>query len=114
MTAAIVDPTTGQPAVPGAVVDLSGETEAAIAIRVQAPPWMPLARIVVYAGRDQARTIGLDSGDTQVVRYDATITVPIGTQDGFFVVLVEAAGAGAPVLGAPDGSFTNPLRFTGG
>lgn len=111
VTAAIVDPTTGQPAAPGALVDLSGQTEAEVAIRVQAPPWMPLARIAVYAGREIATTIGLDSGDTQVVRHDGTITIPIDDGDGFFVILVEAAGPGAPVLGQPAGSFTNALRY---
>jgi hypothetical protein len=111
VTAAIVDPGTGQPAAPGALVDLSGQSEAELHIRVQAPPWMPLARIVVYAGREIAATVNLDSAETQVLRHDAAITIPIDDADGFFVVLVEAAGPGAPVLGQPAGSFTNPLRY---
>lgn len=112
VTAAIVDPGTGNPAAPGVTVDLSAATDVTLAIRVQAPPWMPLARIIIYAGRESARTINLDSGDTGVVRYDDTVTLPLGTASSFFVVLVEPAGRGDPVLGMPAGSFTNPLRFT--
>jgi hypothetical protein len=111
VTAGIVAPG-GGPAAPGELVDLDGETGATLHIKVQAPPWMPLARIVVYAGRQVATTINLDSADTAVVRYDADVTnLPLGTTDGFFVVLVEAAGPGTPVLGTPTGSYTNPLLY---
>lgn len=111
VTAGIVAPG-GAPAAPGELVDLEGETGATLRIKVQAPPWMPLARIVVYAGREVATTINLDSADTSVVRYDADVTnLPLGTADGFFLVLVEAAGPGTPVIGMPTGSYTNPLLY---
>ena len=51
----------------------------------------------------------MPSGDTAAVRYDQTVTVPIDGTDTFFVVRVNPAGAGSPVLGTPDASFTNPL-----
>jgi len=111
VTAAIVDPSTSTAAAPGELTDLSGESQATLAIRVQAPPWMPLARIIVYGGKVVATTINLDSGDTAAVRYDNTVTLPLEDTDGFFVVLVEPAGAGSPVLGTPDGSVTNPLLY---
>ncbi len=111
VTAALVDPSTSNPAAPGEMVDLSGETQANLHIRVQAPPWMPLARIVVYGGTVVATTINLDAGETAALRFDDAITLPLESSDGFFVVLVEPAGAGAPVLGTPDGSITNPLLY---
>jgi len=111
LTAAIVDPGTGSAAAPGALVDLSGQTQVSLAIQVQAPPWMPLARISVYGGQVVATTINLDSGDTAAVRYDDVVTLPLESSDSFFVVLVEPAGPGTPVLGTPDGSVTNPLLY---
>ncbi|HEU5057109.1 MAG TPA: hypothetical protein VFU21_11315, partial [Kofleriaceae bacterium] len=113
VTAAIRDPASGEFALPGALVDLSGQTMARIHISVQAPPWMPLARIRIYAGREEVDTIELDPGDTAVVRYDQNRNIPMpdGQRDSFFVVLVETAGPGTPVLGETDPSFTNPLLY---
>lgn len=112
VTASIVDPTSGNPSAVGAMTNLSGQTDATLAIKVQAPPWMPLAKIVIYNGTQLADEIILDDQDTAAVRYDAQVAVPISaTGDSFFVVLVRPAGAGAPVLGTPDGSFTNPLMY---
>ena len=113
VTAALRDPATGDFALPGAVVDLAGETMARIQIKVQAPPWMPVARIRVYAGREEVDTIELDPGDTAPVRYDQNRNIPLpdGEADSFFVVLVETAGPGTPVLGETDPSFTNPLLY---
>ena len=111
VTAAIIDPDTALAAQPGELVDLTGESAAAIRITVQAPPWMPLSQIVVYHGRDIARTIGLDSANTATIRYDDVIDLTPGASDGFFVIHVVPAGPGSPVLGQPDGSVTNPLLY---
>jgi hypothetical protein len=112
VTAAIVDPGTGLPAEPGSLVDLSAETDIQIAIRVQAPSWLPTARIDVYAGPEVATTIDLDDAATDVVRYDDTITIPLsGSADGFLLVRVEPVGRGDPVLGGITASFTNPIRY---
>ena len=113
VTASILDPTSNDPTAPGATANLDGETSARIHVTVQAPPWMPLARIKIYAGRELADTIELDPGDTVAVRYDRNVLVPLpdGGADSFFVVLVETAGPGTPVLGDTDPSFTNPLLY---
>ena len=115
VTAALRDPATGDFVLPGAVVDLSGETTARLQIKVQAPPWMPVARIRIYAGREEVDTIELDPGDTLPVRYDQNRNIPLpdGEADSFFIVLVETAGPGTPVLGETDPSFTNPLFYDG-
>jgi hypothetical protein len=112
VTAAIVDPGTGQPAAPGELPDLSGETDAEIEITVQAPAWLPTARIDVYGGRTVATSIDLDDAATDVIRYQDRVTVPLsGSADGFFVIRVEPVGRGDPVLGGVAASFTNALRF---
>ena len=113
VTAALEDPATGAPAAPGAVPDLSGQALARLHVRVQAPPWMPTARVRVFAGRDQALAVELDPDATGPVRHDDVIEVPLpeGGGDSFFVVLVDPAGPGAPVLGEVDPSFTNPLLY---
>lgn len=100
----------GRESLPGDLVDVAGRSDVPVHIRVQAPPWMPLSRIRVYAGGDAvAATIALDPADTAAVRYDGTVSVPLAGADTFVVVRVDPAGAGAPVLGTPDASFTNPL-----
>jgi len=107
-------PGSGEVSLPGDLVDLSGQTEARIRIRVQAPPWMPLQNIEIYGpGGEIVNTINLDSGDTAAVRYAQTIVVPIDSTDTFFVVRANPAGSGSPVLGTPDASFTNPLMVDG-
>ncbi len=111
VTAAIIDPGTSQPGQPGELIDLTGESVAPLRIMVQAPPWMPLAKIVVYHGRDIAATIALDSASTDAIRYDDVVELAPGDGDGFFVIHVVPAGPGSPVLGQPDGSVTNPLLY---
>jgi hypothetical protein len=112
VVAAIEDPGTGDPAAPGEMVDLGGETMARVHVRVQAPPWMPLATLRVYLGRAEAITVDLDPEDTAVVRYDDVIEVPLsGDGDSFVVVLVDPAAPGLPVLDDVGPSFTNPLLF---
>lgn len=97
---------------PGDTVDVTGRPAVTLHVRVQAPPWQPLAAIRVYQGREPIRTITLDPADTAAIRYDADVTVPTPTADTFFVVRVDPAGPGAPVLGDTMPSFTNPLFAT--
>jgi hypothetical protein len=74
---------------------------------------MPLARIRVYRDGDVVVTVPLDAEDTAPVRYDGEVEVPLPDADTFLVVRVDPAGPGTPVLGLPDGSFTNPLFVVG-
>ena len=111
VTAQIEDPSTGQPAPFGDLVDLSGETDARVHIKVQAPSWMPLNGVVVYRGRNIITTLLIDPGETAPVRFDGTFDVPLGAGDDFIVIVALPAGRGDPVLGQPDASFTNPILY---
>jgi hypothetical protein len=53
--------------------------------------------------------IALDPQDTTVIRYDADITVPTPTANTFWVIRVDGAGRGSPVLDDPMPAFTNPV-----
>jgi hypothetical protein len=98
----------GQGIFPGEVVDLSGESEAIVRIRVQAPPWLPVAAVAIYERDVEIMRIPLNSSDTQVVRYEADLPIPIDA-DTLFVVVAEPGGDGSPVMEQPKPSFTNPL-----
>jgi hypothetical protein len=106
--------------VAGATVSRPGETVAVggatvtLRVRVQAPPWQPLRELRVYEGRALARTIALEPADTRAVRFDADVNLPAPAADTFYVVRVEPAGRGDPVLGDTMPSFTNPLPVTVG
>lgn len=113
ITAEIIDPDTNNPSDVGALVDLSGESEARVHVKVQAAPWMPLDRIEVYHGSTLITSIDLNDSDTAAVRYDSEMTIPIDADDGFFVFMARPAGAAYPVFGTPVGSFTNPIRYDG-
>lgn len=112
VTAAIEDPGTGEPVAPGETAELAGETMARVRVRVQAPPWAPLATLRIYVGREEAMVIELDPAATDVLRYDGVVELPLsGNADSFVIVLVEPAGPGLPVLDDVGPSFTNPLLF---
>jgi hypothetical protein len=113
VTAAIEDPSTGQPALPGELVDLSGQSSARLHVKVQAPPWMPTSGLRVFAGRAQAHAAPLDPDDTAVIRFEQVIELllDLDAGDSFFVVLVDPGGPGTPVLGNAEPSFTNPLTY---
>ncbi len=111
VTAELIDPGSGNPAAPGAMVDLSGQSQVTLHIKVQAAPWMSVASIKIYAGTEVVRTLALDASSTDAVRYDQNITMDPGSSDGFFVVLVEPGGRGDPVIGQPGVSLTNPLMY---
>jgi hypothetical protein len=101
--------TTGGTSLPGDTVDVTNMAQVSLRVRVQAAPWQPLARIRIFQGRQEVRVIALDPQDTAVVRYDAAVTLPTPTASTFWVVRVEPAGPGDPVLDAPMPTFTNPV-----
>ena len=96
--------------IPGDIVDMSAATEAVLRIRVQAPPWLPVAALVVYERDEEIMRIDLSEADTQPIRYEADLTLPLDARDTLFVVAVETAGDGRPVMDEqPKPSFTNPV-----
>ena len=97
---------------PGDTVDVTGRPSVGIRVLVQAPPWQPLREIRIYQGRELIRTIALDPAATGTIRHESVVTVPTPTADTFWVVRVEPAGRGTPVLGDSLPSFTNPLFAT--
>lgn len=99
---------------PGDTVDVRGQAAVTLRVTVQAPPWQPLAELRVYQGRALVRTMPLDPAATEAVRFDADITLPTPTADTFYVVRVEPAGPGSPVLATTMPAFTNPLFVTVG
>jgi hypothetical protein len=109
VTAGIVDPSTGQPSMIGDVVDVSGAPSATLRVRVQAPPWMPVGPIRIYDGLGVAQTITIDTTSTAPLRYEGDVVLPLGASDTFYVVRVDMAGDGDPVLGNGESSFTNPV-----
>ena len=94
---------------PGDVVDVTGAASVALRIRVQAPPWQPLDRITIYDGTRSVRVIALSHADTAVVRYSADVMLPTPAASTFWVVRVDPAGPGDPVLSKPMPAFTNPV-----
>ena len=78
-------------------------------VKVQAPAWQATAQIRIFEGTQEIRTIVLDPDDTLPVRYDANVALPIPSSDTFYVVRVDFAGSGDPVLGDPLPAFTNPV-----
>ena len=107
--AGLREPGTGDLSLPGDLVAMRGAAVATVHIRVQAPPWMSLARIRVYDGTRMAAEVPLDSSDTNVVRYDGELQLPLGGGDRAFVVRVNPIAGGTPVLDSPGPSFTNAL-----
>ncbi len=98
----------------GATTTLPGDTasvtgEVRLRIRVQAAPWRQLQRIRIYRGAAEVQAIELDPQDTSTIRYDQVVTLPLPATDTFYVVRVDATGAGAPVNDSAMPSFTNPV-----
>jgi hypothetical protein len=95
---------------PGDTVDVTAGAQVALHVRVQAPPWQPLDRIRIFdSGARVVANIPLDHADTTTVRYDADVMLPAPTSDTFWVVRVDPAGPGEPVLHGPMPAFTNPV-----
>ncbi len=96
-------------ALPGDTVDVTGQNEVTLHVRVQAASWQPIAAIRIFQGRQEVRTIAIDPDDTGTVRFDSNVILPAPTASTFYVVRVDMAGRGDPVLGDSMPSFTNPL-----
>ena len=107
VTAGIVGATSTS--LPGDTATVAAGTPIKLHIKIQAPPWQPLSGIRIYERKQQIMSIPLSPADTATVRFDADVTLAAATTDTFFVVRVEPAGAGDPVLDAPMPSFTNPV-----
>ncbi len=78
-------------------------------VRVQAPPWQPLASLTIYQGTSVVRTLALDPLETQPMRFSADVVVPAPPGPTFYVVRVDLAAVGTPVLDSTQPSFTNPM-----
>jgi hypothetical protein len=94
---------------PGDTADARGQATVTLRVRVQAPPWQPLARVRIYEGTRVVDERTLDPADTAVVRLAADITLPAPATDTFYVVRAEPTGRGDPVIGRALPAFTNPL-----
>lgn len=93
----------GELALPG------GAQNVDVAVRIQAPPWMDVARIQIYQNSSTpVQTVNVPAS-LNVVRYDDVITMPV-SQDSWFVVYVEGDVDMSPVLpGEKPMSFSNPI-----
>jgi hypothetical protein len=107
VTAGIV--TAAGTSLPGDHVDVTGLAQVRLRVKVQAPAWQATAQIRIFQGTQEIRTIVLDPTDTLPVRHDAIVQLPTPTASTFFVVRVDFAGPGEPVLGDPLPAFTNPV-----
>ena len=94
-------------AIPGDTTPVAGQVQLHVVVR--AAPWRPLARIRIYEGGQEVRSVTLDPQDTNPTRYDATLTFAAPAADTFYVVRVDGAGSGAPVNDGMMPSFTNPI-----
>ena len=107
VTATVV--TSAGAAMPGDTANVTGLAQVTLRVKVQAAAWQPLQTIRIYQGRTEVRTIALDPRDTAVVRHDADVLLPAPADDTFYVVRVERAGAGEPVVTKNLPAFTNPI-----
>ena len=107
VTAGIV--TTAGTSLPGDTVNVTGLAQVTLHIKVQAASWQPLSKIRIYQGRTELRTINLDPQDALPVRFDADVTLPAPADDTFYVVRVDRAGPGDPVVTKNLPAITNPL-----
>lgn len=110
VTVELQDPVTTTFHGAGALVALQNESNVAVRIRVQAASWLPVRSIKVYENDQVVFEQALDESETQVVRFDQVLSLPLTTQtDSFFLVRVETVASATPVLPDPGPSFTNPV-----
>lgn len=88
------------------VVGTAGDM-ASVQIRVQAPPWIEIDRLRIYAGTNVAMDQPI-AASSEVVRVDEVIEVPLGGAT-FVVVRVDGPRAAPPVLPFAAFGVTNPL-----
>jgi hypothetical protein len=107
VTAGIV--TASGTSLPGDTVNVTGLAQVTLHVKLQAAAWQPLSKIRIFQGTTEIKTITLDPQDTATVRYDADVTLPPPAADTFYVVRVDRAGPGDPVVTKDLPAFTNPL-----
>lgn len=88
------------------VVGSAGDM-ASVQVRVQAPPWIEIDRLRVYAGTSVAVDQPIPAS-SDVVRVDEVIDVPLGGAT-FVVVRVDGPRSAQPVLPFAAFGVTNPL-----
>ncbi len=94
----------------GEVAPLQAQTQVDLHVRVQAASWLPVVKLQIYEGDQVVFEQALDSTETQALRFDQVVTLPLtGNGDTFFLARVESATNAAPVLKSPGPSFTNPV-----
>jgi hypothetical protein len=94
----------------GEVAPLEAQAQVNLHVRVQAAAWLPVVKLVIYEGDQVVFEQALDSLETQALRFDQVVTLPLtGNVDTFFLARVESASSAPPVLSSPGPSFTNPV-----
>ncbi|HUQ05865.1 MAG TPA: CehA/McbA family metallohydrolase [Kofleriaceae bacterium] len=94
---------------PGDTADVRGEASVVLRVRVQAPPWQPIARVKIYRGAQLVDERTIDTAETAAVRFSADLTLPLPAADTFYVVRADPMGSGDPVIEGAMPAFTNPL-----
>lgn len=102
----------GVESIPGDTTSIAGLAEVTLHVRVQAPSWQPIGTVRIFQGRTEVKTIAIDPDDAGAVRFDSNVVLPLPATDTFYVVRVDMAGRGDPVLGDSMPSFTNPVFVT--
>jgi len=105
VTFTVARPGGGVASIGDTVTDSDGEIE--VAIQVQAPPYLALRAVRVIVGASTTM-VTLDAADRAVLRYAATLRLPV-SGDSAVVVLVEPASDGDPVIGKRIPSLANPI-----
>ncbi len=89
--------------------ELAGPRDTAtvpVHVHVEAPPWIEVDRLRIYAGRDVAVERPITA--TDIVRLDQVIDVPIDGP-GFVLVRAEGTREALPVLDLTPYGLTNPI-----
>ena len=105
VTFTVARPGGGVASIGDTVTDSDGEIE--VAIQVQAPPYLALRAVRVIVGASTTM-VTLDAADRAVLRYAATLRLPVSS-DSAVVVLVDPASDGGPVIGKRIPSLANPI-----
>lgn len=88
------------------VVGSAGDM-ASVQVRVQAPPWIEIDRLRIYAGTEVAIDRAIPAS-SEVVRVDEVVEVPLGGAT-FVVVRADGPRSAQPVLPFEPFGVTNPL-----
>lgn len=88
--------------------ELVGTNNVKLKVKVQAPSWMDVNKLVVLANGKEVQTVDIPESKT-VVRYDGEFSFSVA-KDTWYVVIVTGDKDLAPVYpGAKSYSFTNPI-----